>query len=380
MTSKFTYALTCPRCRAATGTTCVTSSGRPTSRIHNGRMFDLGRTRRLGVESSPATDAEASSHICASPAPDAEGRTIVERMARAVEAYEAAKVDPTSPASDAEVTVSVDYRAWPDDTIETLAVPANARDYRAHVGGVTHVADPDEITLSDAEIDMTEAARVVRELYGVPCEVVMTGGNVATIYAGTTYVDSTGGERHACIAGPGRYGWDGVHSTGAASEFSVGADDDGETWPPSVAQVGAWTTYEIAALIAAQATRSDVTSSLSAEELDALGFDGSQHYRRDAETLTPDLYAAQVLSAILSDVAAGIVPAAQVASFVDLHDHVDANEYLIDAEVPFDDDLPLPLDVRLVLTNLVTGIVDHAIRSGALVATSTALADEAATR
>lgn len=46
-------------------------------------------------------------------------------------------------------------------------------------------------------------------------------------------------------------------------------------------------------------------------------------------------YADEIMQMIDDDISEGVVPA-DVASFVDLHDHVDANEYTLCAGVPFD--------------------------------------------
>lgn len=80
--------------------------------------------------------------------------------------------------------------------------------------------------------------------------------------------------------------------------------------------------------------------------------------------MTPD--ARHVITEIRADVAAGTVPAT-VATFSELHDHVDANEYLLgaprfravyDAAECADDWLPAG--------NSLADEVDHAIRAGAL--------------
>jgi hypothetical protein len=49
-------------------------------------------------------------------------------------------------------------------------------------------------------------------------------------------------------------------------------------------------------------------------------------------------YADKVCELIAKDVGAGIVPLGKVATFADLHDYVDANDYLAQAGVPFGTD------------------------------------------
>lgn len=66
-------------------------------------------------------------------------------------------------------------------------------------------------------------------------------------------------------------------------------------------------------------------------------------------------YADAALRMILEDVRHGLVPD-DAASFSELHDYVDANEYVIG--VPVDDDYSL--------INAVTDLVDADIKSGAL--------------
>lgn len=46
-------------------------------------------------------------------------------------------------------------------------------------------------------------------------------------------------------------------------------------------------------------------------------------------------YADKVCELLTEDVGAGIVPLGKVTKFADLHDYVDANDYLLQAGVPF---------------------------------------------
>jgi hypothetical protein len=65
------------------------------------------------------------------------------------------------------------------------------------------------------------------------------------------------------------------------------------------------------------------------------------------------IYAGRVLGLIRNDQHAGIVPA-HVRSFAELHDYVDANEYLTDAEVPWE-----PGEHGLRMVNAVTSEVNR---------------------
>lgn len=71
-------------------------------------------------------------------------------------------------------------------------------------------------------------------------------------------------------------------------------------------------------------------------------------------------YAQRVEAEILQDIAAGILPVG-VASFQDLHDHVDANEYLAHVGVP----VPADVEGALDLTNAVQDIVHEWLAAGA---------------
>jgi hypothetical protein len=64
-------------------------------------------------------------------------------------------------------------------------------------------------------------------------------------------------------------------------------------------------------------------------------------------------YADLIMVMVREDIADGTVPAG-VASFTDLHDHVDANEYLIHADVPWGTD-----DPDSTVTNAVTDEVSR---------------------
>lgn len=74
----------------------------------------------------------------------------------------------------------------------------------------------------------------------------------------------------------------------------------------------------------------------------------------------PDVqrYADAVIAMIREDVATGLLPAA-VASFSGMHDHVDANQYVHDAGVPWGDD-----DGTYNTANAVTEEVDRHLAAG----------------
>lgn len=100
-------------------------------------------------------------------------------------------------------------------------------------------------------IDLVRVVALLREAGWASANLEMTGGNVATIFAGQTRVDAYGDHRYAAIAGPGDF-----HAgTAYASDFYIGADDDGESEP---LHFPAWGDELLAArIIASQARLSD---------------------------------------------------------------------------------------------------------------------------
>jgi hypothetical protein len=68
-------------------------------------------------------------------------------------------------------------------------------------------------------------------------------------------------------------------------------------------------------------------------------------------------YAAEIVSEIRKDQAAGLVPA-DVTTFVELHDYVDANDYLSGAGVPFGTD-PAAGEDGCEMVNAVCAEVSH---------------------
>lgn len=257
--------------------------------------------------------------------------------------------------------VEVSYRLGDDRTVETIAVPTDAADYRTWISRTLGI-NLDLVTLIDAEIDMTEVARMVREIYGVECAVDLTGGNVATIHAGG-YVDAECCATHVlCVAGPGAWGGPAGHSIGHVSDFSIGIDDHGDGPAVDAIRAGAWTTNDLAALIAAQVA--SCGAALSPDHLDALGFDGTGRWWRAIDVKTPEMYGARILADILADHEAGCFSSLAIEGFSDLHDYVDANQYLLDAGVPTGRSGDSEVDN--LVWNLVQDIVDHAIVCGAL--------------
>lgn len=76
-------------------------------------------------------------------------------------------------------------------------------------------------------------------------------------------------------------------------------------------------------------------------------------------TTTDTEYVTAVLDAIRADVKNGTIP--EVDTFSELHDHTDANQYLLDADIPLVGD-----DLDMDTLNRVCDLVDSAIRDGAL--------------
>lgn len=70
-------------------------------------------------------------------------------------------------------------------------------------------------------LNMDVIAQHLRDAGFSNAYVEMTGGGVATIYAGPTHEEPDWGTRYTLVAGPGTYG---NPSIGDASEFSFGLD------------------------------------------------------------------------------------------------------------------------------------------------------------
>jgi hypothetical protein len=61
---------------------------------------------------------------------------------------------------------------------------------------------------------------------GIPAKIEMTGGGVATLYAGELVHADEDNPRYVAIVGPGNYGYGVEPSTGFWDELSIAADDD----------------------------------------------------------------------------------------------------------------------------------------------------------
>lgn len=125
------------------------------------------------------------------------------------------------------------------------------------------------------ELNADEIARLVREA-GVFCEVDMTGGNTATLFAGAEHqVPGEDLTRRVLMAGPGVYG--DKPSAFYLEEFAItpDADDfaDDEVMVPEM--LGARTERDVADLIIAQARRGWPYVRLDFDTVEAMGFDGT---------------------------------------------------------------------------------------------------------
>lgn len=112
---------------------------------------------------------------------------------------------------------------------------------------------------------------------GVEAEVCMTGGNVATIYAGRVWKRGDYDYEHRAVCvGPGVYGWGVRPSEFHLSELFIGPDDFyGEEGGYDAWLVGARNERDVADLIIAQAQQEAPFPPLGCDELEALGFDGT---------------------------------------------------------------------------------------------------------
>lgn len=156
------------------------------------------------------------------------------------------------------------------------------------------------------EIDMTRVAALVTSTYGIEAVVEQTGGEVATIYAGHYALDV---ERWPVAAGPGWFtdrSWSQAY--GSLDDFYIGPDDQGEIKPVSTDR--SWTEERCAREIAVHYYAQKI--------MDMIDTDIDGYARRGDERRALGLTNAR--------------------SFSELHDFVDANEYMIHAEVPYDFD------------------------------------------
>lgn len=143
-------------------------------------------------------------------------------------------------------------------TIRTAAASAEdaARNVCAAEGApsrsVVSVAlvESDAVRLPDGAFSMDDVVSVLRTMK-LDAYVEMTGGGVATIYAGTQYRSPEDDGLYPAVAGPGTYQHrDYGVSVAHFSEFVVGPDYSEEWWEADV--VGALTVQRIAELIALQ--------------------------------------------------------------------------------------------------------------------------------
>lgn len=110
---------------------------------------------------------------------------------------------------------------------------------------------------------------------GYPCVVEQTGGNTATIYAGAPYIKD-GDERFPIVAGPGDFEFPHyARSSFSLWELWIGPDDDGETVPLDAHNVGAHTARDVADLIIGCLAIGEQHRIMTADELESLGFDGT---------------------------------------------------------------------------------------------------------
>lgn len=188
----------------------------------------------------------------------------------------------------------------------------------------------------EGEFSMDKVAEIVRTKYGVDCWVNQTGGGCATIHAGKPYLDAEGNERYPAVAGPGSFSYDPeIPSTGSVFEFYLGSDNDGES--------EAWSAESL----------TDYQKQQPVEEVLAL-------------MIYAQTFVDGIMNSIREDIEGGTVPF-DVEDFSALHDHLDANDYLIDAQVPFGNDTFADgTEAGIDLTAYVQELVDIRIKAGEL--------------
>ncbi len=181
----------------------------------------------------------------------------------------------------------------------------------------------------NVNINMDRLVAELRKRGAEGAQVFHSGGGCQTISVPPTHPEDGYGERHAMLLGPGNWSTEGPF--GYAGEFCYGPDDDG-------ADHAACRTVET--------------------------FTGD--YERLADDVMAHLvgleaarYAAFALEGIGEDIAAGRVPAS-VTAFSQLHDYVDANDYLpqMGGGVSF--------EVEMQIVNAATDLVTDELRKRAL--------------
>lgn len=180
---------------------------------------------------------------------------------------------------------------------------------------------------ADTITEMVKAA-------GFKCYVEQTGGGCATIYAGETHEEPDYGTRHAVLAGPGAFGWGQEPSVFDDGELWIGPDDDGQSATMDAIALGCRNERDVADLIIAFLRKGRV---LSADEAGALGFDATLKGVDRIETV--ESYADAIMARVDADMRED-PPLREFRVFADLHDWCDANEYMIQARVPYDPDSP----------------------------------------
>lgn len=126
----------------------------------------------------------------------------------------------------------------------------------------------------DRDFNADTVAEMIRQA-GIPAVVDMTGGEVATLYAGDPRRDIDDDRRFAAVVGPGRYGWGVAPSTFDQGDLWVGRDDDGANDAHDAIVLGCQTERDVADLTIALVRLADTSRILSESELAALGFDTS---------------------------------------------------------------------------------------------------------
>lgn len=132
----------------------------------------------------------------------------------------------------------------------TLAEGQERRDAWAALDGGKYAASY-RAAVGQLTVDLHEVVRILIEDLNVVAYVGCTSGG-QVICVGEAQPDEYGDRRYACLAGPGQWQGPAQHSLGLLGDFFVGPDDNGNEYVVPVAELGAETPREVAALIVRQ--------------------------------------------------------------------------------------------------------------------------------
>lgn len=161
----------------------------------------------------------------------------------------------------------------PDDAEESMlyyATGSAAFEQFLAIVEANEVIHPESRGDAMPDINMLDVTRTLLA-QGVPVELENTGGGVMCIYAGPKRTDASGETRHAALLGPG-YCRENEDATSGMdfmldiNEMYLGTDDEGETDPVSLHELGVTQVSQIVRAVIAQ-TRVAAGTAITAEQV-----------------------------------------------------------------------------------------------------------------